>query len=42
MQETTKYQISRLQAAQEAGLEKDKNNRCSIRTTHELRITKFI
>ncbi len=45
MQETTKYQISQLPAAQEVGLELDTNNWCLIRTTHQtthkLRITWF-
>jgi hypothetical protein len=35
MQETTKYQISQLPAAQEVELELDTNNWCSIRTTHQ-------
>ncbi len=41
MQETTKYQISQLPAAQEVELERDTNNWCSIRTTHKHRITWF-
>ncbi len=43
MQETAKYQISQLAAAQEVGLGLYTNNWCSIRTTnqttHKLRIT---
>ncbi len=46
MQETTKYQISRLPAVQEVGLKLGTNKWCSIRTTHQathkLRITWFI
>ena len=46
MQETTKYQISQLSAAQEVELELYTNNWCSIRTTHQtthkLRITWLI
>ncbi len=46
MQETTKYQIIQLPAAQEVELGLDTNNWCSIRktdqTTHKLRITWFI
>ncbi len=41
MQETTKYQISQLSAAQEVGLELDTNNWCSIRKIHKLRLTWF-
>jgi hypothetical protein len=39
MQETKKYQISQLPAAQEVELELDKNNWCLIGTTYKLGIT---